>query len=92
MKGDTRSLDYSSFGEALNLSFYRDPGLWLHNQLSCAALFCATVASAGSRHSNMSNPRAPGYLSSRLVGYVTIGYTEPRTHHLGNRSPCKRQK
>ena len=31
--------------------------------------------------------RAPSYLSSRLLGYVTIGYIEPRTHCLGNWSP-----
>ena len=32
-------------------------------------------------------PRAPSYLNSRLLGYVTIGYIEPRTHYLGNWSP-----
>ena len=32
-------------------------------------------------------PRAPTYLHSRLLGYVTIGYVEPRTHYLGNWSP-----
>ena len=28
-------------------------------------------------------PRAPSYLNSRLLGYVTIGYIEPRIHYLG---------
>ena len=26
----------------------------------------------------------PSYLNSRLLGSVTIGYIEPRTHYLGN--------
>ena len=30
------------------------------------------------------NPRAPSYLNSRLLGYVIIGYMEPRTHHSSN--------
>ena len=29
----------------------------------------------------------PSYLNSRLLGYVTTGYIEPRTHDLGNWSP-----
>ena len=32
-------------------------------------------------------PRAPSYLNSRLLGYLTIGYIEPRTQYLGNWSP-----
>ena len=32
-------------------------------------------------------PRAPSYLSSRLLGYVTIGYIEPSSHYLGYWSP-----
>ena len=32
-------------------------------------------------------PRAPSYLNSRLLVYVTIGCIEPRTHYLGNWSP-----
>ena len=32
-------------------------------------------------------PRAPSYLNSKLLAYVTIGYIEPRTHYLGNWSP-----
>ena len=32
-------------------------------------------------------PRAPSYLNSRLLGYVTIGYIEPSSHYLGNWSP-----
>ena len=32
-------------------------------------------------------PRAPSYPNSRLLGYVSIGYIEPRTHDLGNWSP-----
>ena len=32
-------------------------------------------------------PRAPGYLNSRLLGCVTIGYLEPSSHYLGNWSP-----
>ena len=32
-------------------------------------------------------PRAPSDLNGRLLGYVTIGYIEPRTHDLGNWSP-----
>ena len=35
----------------------------------------------------MTYPRTPNYLNSRLPGYVTIGYIEPRTHYLGNWSP-----
>ena len=31
--------------------------------------------------------RLPSYPNSRLLGYVTIGYIEPRTHSLGNWSP-----
>ena len=31
--------------------------------------------------------RAPSYLNSRLLGFVPIGYIEPRTHYLGNWSP-----
>ena len=27
---------------------------------------------------------APSYLNSRLLGYVTIGYIDRRTHYLGN--------
>ena len=27
-------------------------------------------------------PRAPSYLNSRLLGYVTIGFMEPRTHYF----------
>ena len=34
-----------------------------------------------------SYPRAPNYLNSRLLGYVTIGYMEPSSHYLGNWSP-----
>ena len=32
------------------------------------------------------NPRARSYLSSRLLGYVTIGYIDASSHylHLGN--------
>ena len=32
-------------------------------------------------------PRAHSYLSSRLLGYVTIGYIVPSSHYLGNWSP-----
>ena len=32
-------------------------------------------------------PGAPSYLYNRLLGYVTIGYIEPRTRDLGNWSP-----
>ena len=32
-------------------------------------------------------PRAPSYLNSRLLGYVTIGYAEPSSHHLGDWGP-----
>ena len=32
-------------------------------------------------------PGAPRYLNSRLLGCVTIGYIEPRTHYLGKWSP-----
>ena len=35
----------------------------------------------------MCSPRASSYLNSRLLGYVTIGYIEPRTRYLGNWSP-----
>ena len=35
----------------------------------------------------MPYPRAPSYLNSRLLGYVTIGYIEPSSHYLGNWSP-----
>ena len=35
----------------------------------------------------MSIPRAPSYLNSRLLGCVTIGYKEPRTHYLGHWEP-----
>ena len=31
--------------------------------------------------------KAPGYLNSGLLGYVTIGYIKPRTHYFGNWSP-----
>ena len=37
--------------------------------------------------SYVSSPRAPSYLTSRLMGYVTRGYIEPRTHYVGNWSP-----
>ena len=40
----------------------------------------------------MVNPRAPSYLSSRLVGYVTIGYIEPSSHDLANWSPRVKEK
>ena len=33
------------------------------------------------------SPRAPSYLYSSFLGYVTTGYIEPRTHDLGNWSP-----
>ena len=33
------------------------------------------------------NPKAPSYLNSRLLGYVTIRYVEPSSHYLGNWSP-----
>ena len=33
------------------------------------------------------SPRAPSYLNSGLLGYVNIGYIEPRTPYLGNCSP-----
>ena len=33
------------------------------------------------------DPKAPSYLNGRLLGYVTIGNIEPRTHYLGNWSP-----
>ena len=36
--------------------------------------------------------RAPSYLNSRLLGYVTIGYVEPGTHYVGNWSPRVRFK
>ena len=29
-------------------------------------------------------PKAPSYLNSRLQGYETLGYLEPRNHYLGN--------
>ena len=32
-------------------------------------------------------PRAPSYLNSRFLAFVTIGNIEPRTHYLGNWSP-----
>ena len=32
-------------------------------------------------------PRAPSFLNSRLLGYVTIGYIEPSSHYLGNWCP-----
>ena len=32
-------------------------------------------------------PRAPSYLNSRSLGYVTIGYIEPSSYYLGNWSP-----
>ena len=32
-------------------------------------------------------PRAPSHLNNRLLGNVTIGNIEPRTHYLGNWSP-----
>ena len=32
-------------------------------------------------------PRAPSYLNSRLLGYVTIGDIVPSSHYLGNWSP-----
>ena len=34
-------------------------------------------------------PRAPSCLNSRLLGNVTVGHTEPRTHVLGNWRPEK---
>ena len=33
------------------------------------------------------NPRAPTYLNSRLLGYVTIGYMETSSCYLGTWSP-----
>ena len=38
-------------------------------------------------HPYLLYPKDPSYLNSRLLGYVTIGYREPRTHYLGNWSP-----
>ena len=38
-------------------------------------------------HMHLLSRRAPNYLNSRLPGYVTIGYIEPRTHYLGIWSP-----
>ena len=35
----------------------------------------------------MIGPRAPSYLNSRLLGYVTMGYIEASSHYLGNWSP-----
>ena len=35
----------------------------------------------------LSIPRAPGYLISRLLGYVTIEYIKPGSHYLGNCGP-----
>ena len=35
----------------------------------------------------ISNPRAPSYLSNRLLGYVTIGYIKPRTQYLSYPKP-----
>ena len=35
----------------------------------------------------MCSPRASSYLKSRLLGYVTIGYIEPRAHYLGIWNP-----
>ena len=32
-------------------------------------------------------PWAPSFLKSRLLGYATIGYIEPRTHYSGDWSP-----
>ena len=32
----------------------------------------------------LSNPSAPSYLNSRLLGYVSVGYIEARMHYLGN--------
>ena len=32
-------------------------------------------------------PRAPSYINSRFLGYVTIGYIEPGTHYLGSWEP-----
>ena len=32
-------------------------------------------------------PRAPSYRNSRLLGYVAIGYIEPRYQYLGDWSP-----
>ena len=40
----------------------------------------------------LSSPRAPSYLNSGLLGYVTIGYLGPRTHYLGNWSPKDLQR
>ena len=40
----------------------------------------------------MPHPRAPSYLNSRLLGYVTIGYIEPSSHYLGNWPPRVEQK
>ena len=36
---------------------------------------------------SLSNPRAPSYLNSSLLGYVTVGYIVPSSHYLGNWSP-----
>ena len=33
--------------------------------------------------------RASSYLNTRLRGYVTRGYIEPRTHYVGNWSPSE---
>ena len=35
-------------------------------------------------------PKAPTYLNSRLLGYVTTGYIGPSSHYLGNWSPRAR--
>ena len=48
----------------------------------------------------MKSPRDPRHLNSRLLGYATVGYIEPRTHYLGNwrsravsyRNPPRRQQ
>ena len=32
----------------------------------------------------LSNPRAPSYLKSRLLVYVSVGYIEARMHYLRN--------
>ena len=45
----------------------------------------AAVAQGDSRSSpsqhRLPNPRVPSYLNSRLLGYVAIGYVEPRTQN-----------
>ena len=41
----------------------------------------------GKEHGNYYNRvyyRAPGYLNSRLPGYVAVGYKEDSSHYLGN--------